>query len=159
MSIMVTGLAELDANLVKLGQVAGAKAMRGALFVASRPILDQAKANIAAWPKGSGALSLAMGRRYKTSGLDVSGSRFAVTIGPKAKARTAIALYNLSYKRKRPVKGIFYGHLLEFGHKDRAGHAVAAKPFLLPALQAKQQEAVQLLADKLKQNIERALAK
>lgn len=158
-SVSIKGLKEIDANLAKLGKVAGAKIMRGSLYAASKPILDQAKANTAAWPKGSGALNLALGRRYTVAASDVGGSKFSVSIGPKVKHRTALSLYNLFYKRSKRLKGIFYGHLLEFGHKDRAGGDVPAKPFLLRALQSKQSEAVQLLATKLRAAIARALRK
>lgn len=155
-TVIVRGLKELDAKLTQLSQVAAQKAMRNAIFAASKPILDQAKANAAAWPKGSGAIKESLTRTYSKGLLD-TGTKFTVSVGPKAKNRTAIALYNLVYKRRRPIRGIYYGHLLEFGHKDRAGGDVAAKPFLLPALESKKDEATQILADKLRQNIEKAL--
>lgn len=175
-SVSIQGLKEIDANLVKLGKVAGAKIMRGSLYAASKPILDQAKANTAAWPKGSGALNLALGRRYTVAASDVGGSKFSISVGPKVKHRTALALYNLYYKRH--VKGIFYAHLLERGHRkgsSRTGYLkkigrlhgsggssigdVPARPFLLPALKARQAEAIQILATKLRAAIARALRK
>lgn len=158
-TVRVSGLKELDAKLKQIGAVAGQKAMRSSLFAASKPILDQAKANTARWPRGSGALNLSLGRRFSVSQNVTEGSRFTIGIGPRAKARAAIALYNLVYKRKRPIRGIFYGHLLEFRHKDRAGGDVEARPFLLPALQTKHEEATRLLAQKLEQEIAKAAAK
>lgn len=156
MSVTVKGLAEVDANLKKIGQVAGQKAMRSALYAASKPILDQAKINV---PKRSGALQLALTRFYKVGTAENTGSRFTVSVGPKAKNRTAIALYNLSYKRRKKVRGIFYGHLQEFEHKDRGGGSVPAKPFLLPALRDRFSQSIQILADQLRKKIEKALVK
>jgi hypothetical protein len=116
--VELRGMKELEENLVRLGKVAGSKVMRQALFVATKPILDQAKANIRAWPRGSGALELAMNRVYDTRQQESGGSRFVMQIAPRIRKSVAVSLHNLFYKRGR--RGIFYGHLLEYGH--RIGH-------------------------------------
>jgi HK97 gp10 family phage protein len=153
MDVQVRGLKELDERLVELGAVAGAKAMRSAMFTASKPILDRAKATA---PVKSGALREALARTFSVSkgssgsfgflsrsggfgsgkakafGIGVGdGSRFSILIGPKVRNRTAVALYNLVHKTKR--RGIYHGHFLEFGHRigskrtGRLSDAVTAK--------------------------------
>ena len=117
-AVELKGMKELEENLVRLGSVVGTKVMRQALFAATKPILDQAKANIRAWPRGSGALELSMNRVYSTSKSAGSGSRFVMQIAPRVRKSVAVSLHNIYYHRGR--RGIFYGHLLEFGH--RIGH-------------------------------------
>lgn len=196
MQLDVRGLKDVDEALVRLGTVAGAKVMRQAMFAASKPILDLAKANIQRWPGGSGALHLSMGRKFRIgkgsasvriSAASNQGNLFAIQIGPRPKVPAAVALHNLVYRRKR--KGVFYGHLLEFGH--RVGHrgtgylrkltasgagrrrfngrapggggasagSVPPQRFLRPALDAGGIRASFMLASQLKKRIERALKK
>ncbi len=135
-SVELKGLKELEERLLLVGKVAGAKAMRQSLFAATKPILDQAKSNIRSWPGGSGALHAAMGRTFRASkggsvlsnpksgplsgsGISLSGGgeggRFTIQVGPRLRVPSAVALHNLFYKRVR--KNIYYGHLLEFGHR------------------------------------------
>lgn len=191
MDIKVTGLKELQKRMIEIGSVSGTKAMRSAMFSATKPLLEAAKANTAKFTR-SGAMRESISRTFAIKvaggfifGSDQAGSRFSILVGPKTKHRTAIALYNLVYKPKRPRRGIFYGHLLEFGHRigsrktgilsrartaagtgraDRRGRSqglgrVNSRPFLLPALRATSQQCVELLAQKLKKNIEKAAAK
>lgn len=187
MHIEVRGLKELDETLVRVGGLAGTKVMRQALFAASKPILDRAKSNIAAWQGGSGALHLSMGRKFAISKGSAGGSVFTMQIGPRRRAPAAVALYNLFYKRK--VKGIFYGHLLEFGHRighRRTGYLrkmtsqqrdrrrfndgkvrvgglsagnVPAQRFLRPALDSGGLQAIFLLRQQLGKRLDRALKK
>lgn len=154
MDIEVKGLKELEDRLIELGAVAGMKAMRSAMFTASKPTLDQAKATA---PVRSGALRESITRTFSAASKTGSkeGSRFSVRIGPKVKNRTAIALYNLVYRLKRPRRGIFYGHFLEFG--TNAG--TKATHWLRNALQATAARSAQLLAETLKKRIEAAVKK
>ena len=117
-AVQLKGFQQLEENLLRLGTVAGSKVMRQALFAATKPILDQAKANIRRWPRGSGALELALTRTYTTARGGGSGSRFVMSIAPRIRKSVAVSLHNIYYHRGR--RGIFYGHLLEFGH--RIGH-------------------------------------
>ena len=188
MEIKLTGLKEVEARLVELGSKVGGKIARAAMLRAAKPIADQAKHNAAMWVDGSGAISHSIGRRFfagkravvSESGevnLATDGSRMSVQIAPMRKNKTAIALHNLYYKRR--IKGIFYGHLLEFGHKlmRRTGETksyfkrgrlltkrltaqvgtVAPKPFLAPALKSRAQEAVSMLAGEMQKGIEKYL--
>lgn len=159
MDIQVRGLKELEQRLIDMGSVAGAKAMRSAMFTASKPILDHAKATA---PKRSGALAQALSRTFQSKRLSAStlfsageGTRFDVFIGPKTKNRTAIALYNLVYKRKRQRRGIYHGHFLEFGTK----RGTKATHWLEKALKATANRATELLAVTLKKRIEAAARK
>lgn len=121
MTVKVRGLKEVEQQLIALGSKPGTRILKRAVYLAGEPIEQRAKRNAAALPNGSGAMEVAIGRRVTVAGNgspsftpDV-GSRFAVEIYPRLKNRVAIALHNLFYGRKR--KGIFYGHLLEWGHR------------------------------------------
>lgn len=155
MQIKVSGLKEVEAELQKLGSKEGTRVLRSAMLRATKPIEDQAKANAAAWEKGSGSIEKAIGRRFvvgKSDGprifgieLPSLGGVFTVVITPILKSRVAIALHNLYYHRKR--RGIFHGHFLEF----------KGRPFLKPALDARGAQAVSALAGEIKAGIERLL--
>jgi HK97 gp10 family phage protein len=158
MTIKVYGLKELQDKLVEIGSVAGTKAMRSAMFTASKPILDRAKANA---PTRSGALREALSRTFAIKSLggyrfgDGPGSRFSILVGPKVKNRTAIALYNLVYRPRKPRRGIFHGHFLEFGTR----RGTRRTDFLKRAIEASASEAVNKLAEALKKRIEAAARK
>jgi hypothetical protein len=187
MEIKVSGLKEIEAQLVALGSKTGTRILRASMLAAAKPITEQAKSNVAAIQGGSGALYQAIGQRFFIGnkagtgelGLPAMGGKFSVKIFPFSKNRTAIALHNLVYGRKR--KGIFYGHLIEFGHKivrrtgetstsrGRRGRSytkyltrelgsVPAHPFLGPALRSKGAASVQLLADELRVRIDKQLS-
>lgn len=186
MEIKVTGLKEIDAQLKALGSKTGTKILRASMLAATKQIVAQAKSNVAAITDGSGALHQAIGARFfignragnGESNLPDMGGRFVVKIFPFSRNRTAVALHNLVYGRKR--KGIFYGHLVEFGHviKRRTGEVTLTKgrrgrvykkhatrllgsvpphPFLVPALRSKGSAAVQDLADELRKRIDKQL--
>lgn len=155
MKIKVTGLKELQKKMIEIGSVSGTKSMRSAMMVATKPIQGQAKATA---PTRSGALREAVGRTFgvRTFGGtfsfgDSAGSRFSVLIGPKVRNRTAIVLYNLIYKPKRPRRGIVHGHFLEFGTKS----GLRATNWLRNALQSQASPSVSKLAVELKNRIEK----
>lgn len=156
MQIKLSGLKEVEAQLRKLGSKEGTKVLRAAMLRAAKPIEDQAKSNAAAISEGSGALALSIGRRFVVGKqkafalLPDMGGRFTVLIAPLIKSRTAIALYNLFYHRKR--RGIFHGHFAEFGTKRSR-----KQPFLKPALDSKGPQAVAVLADEIRKGIESLL--
>lgn len=160
-TLQVKGLKEMDERMKLLGSIAGEKVMRSVLFSAAKPMLEQTLANIDAIPRGSGALKKATRRVYlRPTGRagSSSGSRFVVAIAPKTKDSVAIALANLKYKRKRPVRGIFWGHLMEWGFNHRGGIRVAGRRmFSFAAKGARAQESIALFAKLLGPRIERAL--
>lgn len=121
-SAQLKGLSQVEDRLEMLGAIAGAKVMRTVLYAAAKPLYEQTIANIRSIPNGSGALAKSVRRVYLKPGtrssftaIPAGPSRFVIAIAPKAKDRVAIALANLYYKRK--VKGVFWGHLLEWGHR------------------------------------------
>lgn len=161
----MTGLKEVEAQLLKLGSVEGTKVLRAGMLQATRPIVDQAKANAAGIQKGSGSLERSIGRKFIVGRSEFAkfigtfsqtlpnlGGAFTVQIAPIKSSRVAIALHNLFYKRKR--RGIFHGHFLEFG-TQRSKRI----PFLRPAIDARGAQAVQELAGEIKAGIEKLLAK
>lgn len=184
-TIKVSGLKEVEKQLRLLGAKEGTRVLRAAMMRATKPIEDQAKANVAKIPNGSGALEKSISRRFVIGRQQSSlflpdlGGRFAVVIAPIKSNRVAVALHNLFYKRKR--RGIFYGHFIEFGHRIARGarlkrsavaitRAVArgdfsglstgmAKPmpFLRPALDARAPQAIAALGNEIRAGIKRAL--
>lgn len=169
MEITVTGLREVEEKLIALGQKTGTKILRQSMLAAARPILDQAKSNVQSISGGSGALHKSLGMKFYIGkqnfatdnglpALGTSGGRFTVQIAPLKTDRTALALHNLFYGRRR--RGIFYGHLVEFGHRNRGGKGfTSAHPFLLPALNAKGPAAVAALADEIRKRVANELEK
>jgi HK97 gp10 family phage protein len=152
--ITVSGLKELQQRLVAIGAVSGTKAMRSSMFTATKPIIDKAKATV---PVRSGALRQSITRSFsvKNNGGSVffgdgAGSRFTINVGPRVRNRTAVALYNLVYKLKHPIRGIFYGHFIEFG----TASGTKATHWLRNALESTADAAVELLASTLKKRIE-----
>lgn len=139
--VTLRGLKEVDDRLVLLGKVAGEKVMRRTLFAAAKPIMDQAKRNIAAIPGGSGALHKATRRVYLKArrSSEGSGTRFTVAVGPKATDATAVALANLHYKRGRrgkPIRRVFWGHFVEWGFTTRNGRKIPGRHVFLRALES-----------------------
>lgn len=110
--IRVEGLKELDARLAELGAVAGRRALNSALRSSLKPMVNAARA--AARGDDSGALSASIEAitARPPSGRDTAA---LVLVGPRKKSSLALFVHNSFYKRKR--KGIFYGHLVEFGHR------------------------------------------
>lgn len=181
MEMKLSGLKEVEDALIRLGAVAGERVMRQSLFAAVKPIMEASRANIAHIEGGSGALHESIGRTFrKTIGLSAAvsgqGTRFVIQIGPRINSRAAISLYNLYYHRH--IRGIFYGHLVEFGHrvaKRGGGYLkklnrpngkgaiaigfVRPQPFLRPALESKSLQATFIFSNQVKRRAERALKK
>jgi hypothetical protein len=130
--IKVEGLRELEARLLELDAVAGKKLM---LRATRRSLLQFRKQAVANARSGSRSGALAEAIKIVTV-TPRANQTVAVQVGPKKKDRRGLALHNLYYQRRR--KGIFYGHLVEFGFtaKGRAARKVGARPFLGPAWDA-----------------------
>jgi hypothetical protein len=109
--IKIEGLAEIDARLAELGALAGKKlltrAVRRSLFRLEKTTTGNANAI-----SRSGALAQSV--KIVTARPKVT-ETVAVQVGPKKRDRRALALRNIYYRRKD--KGIFYGHLVEYGHR------------------------------------------
>lgn len=109
--IKVEGLQELDARMAEVGALAGKKlltrAVRRSLFRLEKTTTANANAI-----SRSGALAQSV--RIVTV-KPKQNETVAVQVGPKKRDRRALALRNIYYRRKD--KGIFYGHLVEYGHR------------------------------------------
>jgi hypothetical protein len=173
-TVNMRGLREVDERLASVGQLAGERVMRAALRAASRPIIASAKDKAAALagsqdigtrkprPSGSGALSKAIRAVFLrptnlgSAGSFGGGSRFAVTIAPKVKDRAAIALANLTYKRKRPFRGIYWGHLVEWGHASRGRGSVPGRGIFRSALYGNASQAASIFQEEISKRLDKA---
>lgn len=161
-SVKLNGLKDVDDRLVLLGAVAGEKVMRATLLAAAKPFEEQAEANISVIRRGSGALHKAVRRVYLRAGsstISATGSRFVVAVAPKVKDRVAIALANLFYKRKTPIRGIYWGHLVEWGAAHRGGGRISGHLVFTRAARSGAQQAVDLFTKLIGPRVERALKK
>ena len=129
---------------------------------ARKSILPMAKV-LALVGDGSGALSESLAPRAvgKTRAAQ-AGHAARIQITPVRYNKKAIAMYSAFYYKKsvglgRVAEGIRHGHLVEFGHKDRNGNHVAAKPFLYPALKAGKSAYIGLFAAIMKNKIAAAV--
>jgi HK97 gp10 family phage protein len=62
-------------------------------------------------------------------------------------------------KGKTAENDAWYAQLVEFGHKDKAGHHVPAQPFFSRAVEIKKSEVLNMLSDNVKAGIEQAAEK
>ena len=130
--IKVEGLRELEARLLELDAIAAKRLLTRATRRSLIKLERQATANAESFSR-SGALA----ESVKIVTVKPKGSEtVAVQVGPKKKDRRGVALHNVYYGRKR--RGIFYGHLIEFGHRVRgpSGRRVNKRPWFEPAWDA-----------------------
>lgn len=127
--IKIEGLKEIAARMVELDAMAGSRLLTRAVRRSLIPLEKRATANAASIGK-SGALAQSI--RIVTV-RPRGGEVAAVQVGPKAKDKKSIALHNLYYGRKR--KGVFYGHLVEYGFTTRGapGRKVSGWPWFSAA--------------------------
>jgi HK97 gp10 family phage protein len=157
MTIEAKGFKQIDERLAALGSKVGTRIVRRALLIAADPIVEQAQHNVATQSNRSGALALAVGKRFVVGAsgglaslLPDLGKRFAAVIAPLKANRVATALYNLVYGTRR--RNLFHGHFIEFGTRF-----MQAKPFLGPALFARARDAINIFRAEVKDGIEREL--
>ena len=117
-TVEVKGLAEFEARLVEIENLGGQKLLRRVFRRIAKPLLQRAQANASTVSASgsSGALARSLKivtRREKPRQV----ARVAVT--SKGKDRTAVYLHNAFYDRKR--KGIFYGWMVDQGHRISSG--------------------------------------
>lgn len=164
--VKLKGLRDIEDRLATLGSVGGEKVMRSVLYAATKPIEAAAKSNAQALigssdpkrPSGSGALAKSIRRVYlRLRGLVSGGQRFTVSVAPKAKDRVAVSLANLVYKRKRPIKGVFWGHLVEWGHKSRGTASVPGRNIFRRAIDSTRATAVGIFEREIARRVERAV--
>jgi len=163
-NIRVSGLAQVDAQLASLGSQDGTRILRKAMLLGGVPILERAKANVAAMEHGSGALHKSLGMRFlygrqkrQTAFVPPMGGNFRVQIMPFAKDRVAIALYSTYYRLKKAAKRLSYAHLVEWGFTSVSGKRVPGRPFLSTALYSQQGNAVAIFTREMREGIDKQL--
>jgi hypothetical protein len=162
-SVEIEGLKEVDEKLTLLGAVAGEKVVRSTLFQAAKPTMESTRAAATSIQR-SGALAKAIRRVYvrdpETRGRSAlaGGSRFVVAVAPKAKDQVAVALANLVYRRKRPIRGVYWGHFVEWGFTVwRTGRKVAGRGIFTAVGRAKAADAIAIFDRLIRRNVDRAL--
>lgn len=142
MAEQIEGLADLNRRLLELGPAASGKALRSAVNVSMTPVLKRARANA---PVGSVAHKTYRGR----------------TVAPGFLRRSVIKRTRLSRDKQSAssVVGVrgeaFYGvQFLEFGTSK-----MPAKPWLRKSFYPERSNIERGLAEKLRNNIEKAARK
>jgi HK97 gp10 family phage protein len=151
-SLRLEGLDRVIKNLEGLKPVAREKAMRSAMFKAMRPVLQAVQSTT---PQGSGALRLAMARVYlrPTARARAEALAYRVAVAPKTKNRPALALANFSYGRTRRLRGVYWGHFVEFGTR----RGIKPGRFMQRALQSNAQQVIDIFARDIEAQIRRTL--
>ena len=170
--VKLQGLEAAFARLEELGALGQQKQVLTVLRRSARPTLRAAQ-SAARGLNGSGALSKAMKvAKVKT----LKGDEVArVVVAPTAKDRTAVFVHNAFYGRKR--KGIFYGHLVEWGHRigtratgwlqkagrggkgGKAAGRVAGRPWFTPAARGTENQVAQVFLAEMKKAAARVEAR
>jgi hypothetical protein len=162
--IQMRGLAAVDEQLAALGRADGTRILRKSMLLGGVPILNHAKATVAGFEHGSGALHKSLGMRFlygrqkrQSAFVPPMGGNFRVQIMPFAKDRTAIALYTMYYKLKRSAKRLSYAHLVEWGFRTGDGGRVSARSFLGAAARAERMNAVAIFTREMNIGIDKQL--
>jgi HK97 gp10 family phage protein len=135
---------DLEARLARFAANVQKRALRRAAKKAGGLIAEEASRRA---PKLTGAL--AEGIRAASGGRDTSG-RILENLGP-LRIKLELGREGLLLGRVGPAKGQFYGAFFEFGTRY-----IAARPFLRPALEATAQQAVDVFAEELSEEISKA---
>lgn len=131
-TVEVKGLAALEARLQELDALAGSRLLTRVLRKVAQPMAQAARSNAASFSRrgSSGALARSVAVvTARPKGAEVA----RVSVTSKAKDRVALYLHNAFYGRRR--RGIFYGWMVEKGHKAGSGY-VAGNPWFWPAVQS-----------------------
>lgn len=141
--IEVDGLDELEAKLLELDKRVATRVVRGALRKSGQIVADSAKTKV---PVDSGALKESIGTiARKGKGKRTFQSLF---VAPRERNKSAVAIANTF--REDPIKGIFYGHIVEKGYGRQR-----PQPFLRPALDENVNEVVETFSKALNEAIKR----
>ncbi len=147
MSAELSGFKELERTFKTLGERTQRRVLRSAVSAATTPIVRAAKAN-ANDSKESGTLKKSLGRKIKTY---VEAQTVVGIIGP----RTDV-VGEWKGKKRWPAK---YAHLVEGGHVDQYGNYIQPKPFLRPAYEATEGQAINVMSSKLAEGVTREASK
>lgn len=150
-TVQVKGIEELEARLLELGGLAGSRLMTRVLRKVAQPMAAAARLNATTFSRhgSSGALarSVAVVTR-KPRGQETA----RVSVTSKAKDRVALYLHNAFYGRRR--KGIFYGWMVEKGHKAGRG-SVSGNPWFWPAVASAERPATSAFVTELRKAVDR----
>ena len=143
----ITGGRELDRALAKMEAKVARKTMRQALFHATLPVLQAAKAN-AQSIRDSGALALSIRRFTRTMRLR-TGSFMEVAVGQHKRAARALAAYNAFHGREEsPATELRHGFFSELGTED-----TPVQPWLRPAFDSNADNMIVRLMRRLREQI------
>lgn len=141
----LTGFKELEKTFKTLGDRVQRKVSRQAVNAATTPIVKAARQKAA---KESGLLKKSLGKKVRTY---VERKTVMGVVGPR-KDFTG----EFNGKKRWPAK---YAHLVEKGHVTEDGVHVPAQPFLRPAFDQTQGEALGVMTDKLAEGVLREAKK
>ena len=148
----IDGLKELDRQLRALPERVAGNALATAVSAGARVIRDEV---IARAPVDTGALkSQIFTKRLRSPSasekMSIVGVRGGLAKYAKTKKNVRSGKAGQAYKTNGKT---FYWKFIEFGTSKMAAH-----PFLRPAFDAKEQEAVKAITDKLDERIQKAVA-
>jgi HK97 gp10 family phage protein len=145
MGATLTGAKELEKALKTLGERTQRKVTRQAVNAACTPILKAARANA---PEESGLLKEAMAKKIVTYPEQMT---IVGIIGPDTQTKG-----EFNGEPRWPAK---YAHLVENGHINPQGEYVPPHPFLRPAYDSTEAQALGVMKEKMGKGIEREAAK
>lgn len=162
-TVEIKGMKELEESLLELSNSVAGKVLYSSLMAASTPMwrMARALAPIADKPYFRYGKGKVIGENADGTKIRSGKRRTLVQPGNLRKNITRLRVRDVDPDHPNAAQvGIrvrrdgFYGRFYEFG----APH-VAAKPFMRPAFDAKKEESLGILKDKLAANIEKARAK
>ena len=134
-SMELIGDKQLEKLFRTLGDRVQRKVTRQAVNAAATPGVKAAKAKV---PSESGTLKKSLGKKVKTY---KNTGTVAAIIGPRTDVEGE---FNGEVRKPK-----FYAHLVENGHVDENGNHVPAQSFLRPAMDETQDQALDVMKDKL----------
>lgn len=144
-AMKLLGDKELERTFKTLGERVQRKVLRQAVNTAATPVVKAARAKA---PKDSGLLKKSLGKKLVTN--KKAGVVTAV-VGPR---RNVVGEHD-----GKPRKPSRYAHLVEKGHIDGDGNHVPAQPFLRPAMEETEAQALGVMTDKLAAGVVREASK
>lgn len=152
----VSGLKELDAALGELAKATASAVGKRVLMKAAQPIVDEAKRLV---PENTGRLKQGIVATTKKPRGHASKAAFAAAMragATRAQAGAAQRAFNrdnpgaLAEAFVQTGRG-FYAQFQEFGTQNHPPH-----PFMRPALEAKGEEAINIIAAEMRPEIDKA---
>jgi hypothetical protein len=142
--VKIEGLQQFEARLTEIENLGGQKLLRRVFRRVAKPLLARAKGNASTLSRSGSSGALARSLRITTM-REKPRQVARVAVRSVAKDRVAVYLHNAFYRRQR--KGIFYGWMVDQGHrigarKQASLGKVQARPWWTPAVQASEPEMI-----------------